>query len=462
MQRTLIGLLIVLGTAGASRTASAQIQTANMDIVGSWQDRFHEDLWERRSGLQVGDFTGIPFNESGQLAAMSWDPGWFAIPEEQCRPHTGIYGLRGPTGLRITAEIDPSLGTLLAYHINYAAGGERTIWMDGRPHPSEDAPHTFEGFSTGRWDGNMLTVRTTHVKAGYLQRNGAPHSDQATATEHFIRQGDSLMLIAFVEDPVFLAEPLIRSTNWAVVENNPTAGGGGLACGAFQVTDERGSGVDKHYVPHYLPGHYEVARDFMIQHSIPPEVAKGGDETLYPEYMPTAKKYQAEFLSKLSAANETAAVDPAKLGYFGKWKLDRGKSTFQASWVRLGLDGLDGTAPARREMVIENVKNGGIHHVTDTQVVSNDTGVFRTEYQALFDGKDVAIKGGALDTVSLKKIDDHTFEQVGKIKGATVATSTFKVSPDGKTLTVTAKGKIPQERGQAAEYSNTQVFVRER
>src|SRR5262249_13387258 len=148
-----------------------------------------------------------------------------------------------------------------------------------------------------------------------------------------------------------------------------------------------------------------------------------------------------------------AAVDPAKLGYFGKWKLDRGKSSFTASWVRQGLDGLDGTAPVRREMVIDNVPNGGIKHVTDTQEGSNDTGVFRTEYQALFDGKDVPFKGGALDTVSLKKIDDHTFEQTGKIKGQAVATSTFKVSPDGKTLTVTAKGKIPQERGPAAEYS---------
>ena len=39
--------------------------------------------------------------------AASWDPGWFAIPEEQCRPHTGIYGLRGPTGLQIAKVVDP-------------------------------------------------------------------------------------------------------------------------------------------------------------------------------------------------------------------------------------------------------------------------------------------------------------------------------------------------------------------
>ena len=30
----------------------------------------------------------------------------------------------------------------------------RTIWMDGRPHPPEYAPHTFMGFSTGEWNGD--------------------------------------------------------------------------------------------------------------------------------------------------------------------------------------------------------------------------------------------------------------------------------------------------------------------
>ncbi len=32
----------------------------------------------------------------------------------------------------------------------------RKIWMDGRPHPPDYAPHTFMGFSTGRWDGDSF------------------------------------------------------------------------------------------------------------------------------------------------------------------------------------------------------------------------------------------------------------------------------------------------------------------
>src|SRR5260221_10533055 len=88
--------------------------------------------------------------------------------------------------------------------------------MDGRPHPSDLAPHTWAGFSTGTWDRNMLVVSTTHIKMGWIQRNGAPTSDLATMTEVFIRHGDYLMVVSLVKDPVFLSEPFIRTSNYAL------------------------------------------------------------------------------------------------------------------------------------------------------------------------------------------------------------------------------------------------------
>ncbi len=66
---------------------------------------------------------------------------------------------------------------------------ERTIYMDGRGHPPEYANHTWQGSSTAVWEGNMLTVTTTHLKENYLRRNGVPRSDQATVTEHWMRHG---------------------------------------------------------------------------------------------------------------------------------------------------------------------------------------------------------------------------------------------------------------------------------
>ena len=50
--------------------------------------------------------------------------------------------------------------------------------------------------------------------AEYLQRNGVPHSDQVVATEWWVRQGDYLMLISIIDDPGYMEEPFIRTTNW--------------------------------------------------------------------------------------------------------------------------------------------------------------------------------------------------------------------------------------------------------
>ena len=55
-----------------------------------------------------------------------------------------------------------------------------------------------------------------------MQRNGVAHSDMATMTEHFMRHGDVLTVVTIVDDPVYLEEPFIRSSNWVL---NPTQDG---------------------------------------------------------------------------------------------------------------------------------------------------------------------------------------------------------------------------------------------
>ena len=60
----------------------------------------------------------------------------------------------------------------------------------------------------------MLKVTTTHLKEGWLRRNGVPRSDKATLIEDFIRHGDYLTLVTIVKDPVYLTEPFVRTSNW--------------------------------------------------------------------------------------------------------------------------------------------------------------------------------------------------------------------------------------------------------
>jgi hypothetical protein len=41
---------------------------------------------------------------------------------------------------------DPDTGQIIAYTVHGTYGRPKTIWMDGRAHPSENAPHTWAEF----------------------------------------------------------------------------------------------------------------------------------------------------------------------------------------------------------------------------------------------------------------------------------------------------------------------------
>ena len=163
-----------------------------MDITGHWANRQHEDQFGRTQGEELGDYTGTPVNEAARQRADLWDAALYGLDEWQCRPHTSPNIWRSVYPAHISKDIEPVTGETIAYHINFQNLIDRVIWMDGRPHPSEDAAHTWAGFSTGKWEGDILTVMTTHLKEYILKRNGVPHSDRATMVEHIIRHGDFL------------------------------------------------------------------------------------------------------------------------------------------------------------------------------------------------------------------------------------------------------------------------------
>ena len=135
----------------------------------------------------------MPITEGARALALSYNASQFTLPEHQCEVQVVSYIYRGPINLRIWEERDPVTQKLIAfkhYLSNYQQ--TRTIWMDNRPHPPEEAQHTWMGFSTGKFEANILTVYTTHIKSGWVRRNGLRQTDQATMTEHFIRHGDQM------------------------------------------------------------------------------------------------------------------------------------------------------------------------------------------------------------------------------------------------------------------------------
>jgi hypothetical protein len=272
--RTLNGTLVALSVCLLSLVSAPAY--AQIDFSGEWAPRFWEDQPERVPGPELGDFLGIPISDAARLRAESWDASIQTLPEWQCRPHSADYIWRGPSNLRISKEVDPVSRETTAFHAEWLRSVVRPVYLDGRPHPPENALHTWAGFSTAKWEGDTLVITTTHLKEGYLRRNGLPRSDRATLSERWIRNGDFLTVMTMVYDPVYLTEPFVRTTDYelALNQNIPP-----YPCGVVQEIDRA-----KGQVPHFLPGTNPYMAEFGIRHKIPLEATRGGAETMYPDF----------------------------------------------------------------------------------------------------------------------------------------------------------------------------------
>jgi hypothetical protein len=280
------GLLLLLMLALGSVPACAQIS-----LSGVWQNRIaDEDEPDRLPGPELGDYTGIPLNAAARFRAEAWDASLITLPEYQCRVHPSDYA-PSFADIRIWEDIDRDTQKQVAIHIHHFAWGtERTIWMDGRPHPPDYALHSSMGFSTGKWEGDILTVTTTHLKEGWIRRNGVPRSDRAVVTEHFIRHGDGLTLVTVIKDPTYLTETMIRSRDYVFSLAGQIAP---YPCESVEEVIR-----PKDVIPHHLPGTNTDLKEYQKAHGIPAEGAMGGAETLYPEYRPKMIAAQADAARK--------------------------------------------------------------------------------------------------------------------------------------------------------------------
>jgi hypothetical protein len=241
--------------------------------------------------MLLGDYTGIPINDEARARADSWLISRQAMPERQCILYTSHYVVRGPQNLQISSEADPISGRVVAWKMTGAIDrAPRTIWMDGRPHPSPFAVHTPAGFSTGTWLGNTLQVTTTHLAEGALTHNGVPSSSQTTIREYIVRHGDRLTIVMISYDPIYLEEPYLRSRTWVY---DPTVEVPPEPCDPV-VEIVRPAGE----VPHYLPGTNPFIRETADKFNLPLEGVRGGAATLYPEFR---KKLRDQYVAPATA-----------------------------------------------------------------------------------------------------------------------------------------------------------------
>jgi glyoxylase-like metal-dependent hydrolase (beta-lactamase superfamily II) len=285
---------------------------AGMDMSGTWYPQPFQDSGLITASGALVEYGGIPVNEAGRLYALAWSAARIQGRQHQCMGYSIPYTYNQPGNLRFWEERDPFTQRLVAVkHYWQISEGTRTIWMDDRPHPPAYAQHTWSGFSTGKYEGNTLTVHTTHLKRAWIRSNGLAQSDEATVTEHFIRHGDRITYLSVVNDPVYLAEPFSRTYTLARNAKEPDAWL--YACDdGEQILGRREDQVES-----YAWGQHPFLREFADSKHIPLIATLGGPETMYPEILAKFKDPQAmeaavkaELTPSPGPSHASRAVDP--------------------------------------------------------------------------------------------------------------------------------------------------------
>src|SRR5262245_54446933 len=166
-------------------------EAAAIDLTGYWVSVITEDWKFRMVTPKKGVYDTLTLNAEGRKVGDSWDPARDEAAGEQCRAYGAGNIMRMPTRLRVawddanTLRIDTDAGTQTrVFHFGAAPAG--TAAASGEP--------SWQGHSVATWQyapgrgtprRGSLKVVTTNLRPGYVRRNGAPYSKDATVTEYF-------------------------------------------------------------------------------------------------------------------------------------------------------------------------------------------------------------------------------------------------------------------------------------
>jgi hypothetical protein len=133
-------------------------------------------------------------------------------PMSRCAP-IGPVRLHTWNGPRKIAQT-PGLLILM----NELSTSFRQIFTDGRPLPADPNP-SWNGYSSGRWEGDTLVVHTSGFRDGiWLDAAGNPMTDAAKITERFQRINFGQMEIEItVDDPKAYTKPWTVKLNQVIL-----------------------------------------------------------------------------------------------------------------------------------------------------------------------------------------------------------------------------------------------------
>ena len=186
------------------RADAAGSSASAVDLSGIWELGFSDYTDFVRS------WQTVPPTAEGRRFQAAYDVKSDS-PEARCvaLPSPGI--LAAP----YLNEIEVRSNTVLLRNERFNV--ERVVYMDGREHP-ENGERSNQGHSIGRWEGDVLVVDTTLFEAHRSQflGSGLPSGTDKHVVERFALSEDGTRLVIDyrLDDPEYLAEPLISTMEW--------------------------------------------------------------------------------------------------------------------------------------------------------------------------------------------------------------------------------------------------------
>jgi hypothetical protein len=189
---------------------------APVDLTGYWVSVVNEDWRFRMVVPPAGDYNGVPMNAEARKVADAWDPEKDEASGERCKFYGAPALLRVPGHLHITWQDDRTM------RLDTDAGTQTRLFHFG-DWKAPAGPATLQGDSLASWEAaqgrGSLKVATSHLKAGYLRKNGVPYSENAALVEYYDmikeRNGDVMLVVTtVVTDPQYLREPFIITSHF--------------------------------------------------------------------------------------------------------------------------------------------------------------------------------------------------------------------------------------------------------
>jgi hypothetical protein len=186
-------------------------------------------MWEAentiRSAFPVGpQFLDISSGLEGGLPYQPWAAELAKArqaenskddPDTRCLPVSIVRTLTYPTLKKIVQV--PGLIIMLDEH----NASYRQIFTDGRPLPNDPQP-SWNGYSTGKWEGDTLVVETTGFRDGIWldERKGTPITNAAKISERIRRVNyGNMEILLTIDDPKAYTHPWAVKLNQFIVLN---------------------------------------------------------------------------------------------------------------------------------------------------------------------------------------------------------------------------------------------------